>query len=111
MFVGLFNTAFSYSVYALFLYSGFSVWISSFASIVLGILMSYLTQGGLVFKNLALSSAWRFLLNWTLMFFIYVFVVFLMGNLGVNNYLGGVVALGVTTSLSYLSLNRYVFKK
>jgi putative flippase GtrA len=109
--VGLFNTASSYSIYALFLFGGFSVWVSSFASIVLGIIMSYLTQGGLVFKNLTLSSAWRFLLNWVLIFFVYVVIVFSLENLGINNYMGGVIALTITTSLSYFSMNRYVFKK
>lgn len=107
--VGAVNTGASYAVYASALLLGFSVPVASLASILFGILLSFATQGMLVFRQLSVAAFPRFVANWVIMYLAYVGVVLAAAEFGVSPYLGGLVALVVTIPLSYFVLSRFVF--
>lgn len=108
--VGMINTAFSYAIYAGFLYLGLSYQIANLIALVLGILFSFKTQGRLVFKNTDNRLFGRFLLSWVL---IYLGTITLIGRIiafGFDAYTAGALALPFSIALSYLMQKYYVFR-
>jgi putative flippase GtrA len=107
--VGGFNTAFSYAVYAVGLLLGLPYAIANLCAMLLGILVSFVTQGALVFDNRDRSLIWRFAAAWVL---IYVFNIGLIAcflRIGLNSYTGGAAALPFTSLMSYFIQKRLVF--
>lgn len=108
--VGTLNTAFSYAIYAGFLYLGLGYQLANLIALVLGILFSFKTQGQLVFKNTDNRLFGRFLLSWVL---VYLGTITLIGRiiaLGFDAYTAGALALPFSIALSYLMQKYYVFR-
>lgn len=108
--VGTLNTAFSYAIYAGFLYLGLGYQLANLIALVLGILFSFKTQGQLVFKNTDNRLFGRFLLSWML---VYLGTITLIGRiiaLGFDAYTAGALALPFSVALSYLMQKYYVFR-
>lgn len=108
--VGIGNTAFSYAIYAAFLFLGFGYAIANLMALLLSILFSFKTQGRFVFNNTDNRRFGRFVLTWTV---IYLATITLIGQfiaLGLNAYIAGALALPFSTLLSYLSQKYFVFK-
>ncbi len=63
-FVAIINTIFSYGVYALGVYLAFTYQIASLASVILGIIFSFMTQGALVFRGVSILSFVRYVGVW-----------------------------------------------
>lgn len=108
--VGTLNTAFSYAIYAGFLYLGLGYQLANLIALVLGILFSFKTQGQLVFKNTDNRLFGRFLLSWVL---VYLGTITLIGRiiaLGFDAYTAGALALPFSVALSYLMQKYYVFR-
>ena len=108
--VGMLNTAFSYGIYAGFLYLGLGYQLANLIALVLGILFSFKTQGRLVFKNTDNRLFGRFLISWVM---IYLGAITLIGRiiaLGFDAYTAGALALPFSIALSYLMQKYYVFR-
>ena len=110
VFVGALNTAMGYAVYCLSLYAGLSVPKASLAAIVFGVVLSFLTQGLVVFGNATGGAFLRFIANWGIMYAIYVGVISALQTVGLSPYLGGLAAGGATTTVSYFILRDFVFR-
>ncbi len=109
--VGTINTAFSYGLYAFFLFIGFNYAIANLLALLLGIVFSFKTQGRFVFSNTDNRLFLRFVLGWAI---IYLATILLIGQLvaqGLNAYLAGALALPFSTVLSYLVQKHLVFSK
>lgn len=100
-----------YGTYCLGLMSGLSVPAASLASILVGIVASFASQGAVVFGNVTVGAFFRFVANWTVMYLAYVGVVTGLGYVGVSPYLGGLLAFVPTTIVSYFVLRHYVFRE
>jgi len=108
--VGLVNTAFSYSIYAFFLYLGFNYAIANLLSLLFGILFSFKTQGRFVFGNSDNRLFWRFFFGWAV---IYLATITLIGQLidrGLDAYVSGALAIPFSTAMSYLTQKYFVFR-
>lgn len=111
VFVGLLNTAFSYLIYASFLFIGFSYQLANFIALAVGILFSFKTQSHLVFNNPDNRLFGRFVLSWAV---IYICIIFLIGQiiaLGFDAYTAGALALPFSIVLSYLTQKYFVFRQ
>jgi putative flippase GtrA len=108
--VGMINTGISFGAYAGGIAFGLPVALASLCAIVLGVLVSFAGQGALVFGDRSPAAFIRFVVSWGLMYMLHVGVVTGLGTLGLNAYLGGIVALVVTTSISYFVLRDFVFR-
>jgi len=109
--VGVLNTAFSYLIYASFLFIGFSYQLANFIALAVGILFSFKTQSHLVFNNPDNRRLGRFVLSWAA---IYICVIFLIGQiiaLGFDAYTAGALALPFSVVLSYLTQKYFVFRQ
>jgi len=107
--VGVVNTAFSYSLYALLIFLGLHYALANLLALIAGILFSFRTQGAWVFNNTQLKRFWRFVLAWAV---IYLFNIGLIRgglSLGFNAYIAGAMALPPSAVLSYLAQKHFVF--
>ncbi len=108
--VGIVNTGFAYAIYAGLLYLGLGYASANLIALILGIVVSFKTQGILVFKDSANRRMIRFVLVWAM---IYLFNIFLIGRFiafGLNPYVGGALALPFVTVLSYIAQKLFVFR-
>lgn len=107
--VGIVNTAFSYIVYAICIYSGLSYVIASLIGLVFGILLSFKTHGTLVFKNPDRRLFFLFLINWLLIYACMIGLIATMKGVGINEYWAGFLAMPPLAVISYLSQKFIVF--
>lgn len=104
------NTAVSYGSYALALHAGLTLALASLVGLLAGIAVGFFTQGRFVFRDASPARLPRFLLAWAAMYGLHMAIVTGLRPLGVNAYIGGLVALGVITALSYFVLRDLVFR-
>lgn len=108
--VGTLNTGFSYGVYALLLFAGLDYWVANFGSFILGLAVSFRTQGALVFQNAEKNRFVRFLLMWLLLFALNIALIALFIRCGFNTYWAGALALGPIVLTSYGLQRFFVFR-
>lgn len=108
--VGVVNSCWSYLLYAAFLYFGFNYWLASLLTIVLSVGFGFLMQGNVVFGGATYAALPRFVLVWIVIYALYLLVVTSAQWFGVNNYIGGLMALPLVACLSYVLQRRYVFQ-
>jgi len=108
--IGVLNSAWSYFLYAFFLYLGLSYGPASLLTILLSIGLGFLTQGTLVFGGATRRALPRFIAAWVVIYALYLLVVGLTQHLGLNNYIGGLIATPMVACLSYVLQSRYVFQ-
>ena len=109
-FVGGMNTIIAYGAYAALLGLGVRLSMASLGSLVVGIFVGFSTQGALVFGNATIGAFARFVAVWAAIYCSYLAIVLSAQEFGLNNYLGGLVALPVVTALSYFLQSRFVFR-
>ncbi len=109
--VGALNTAFSYAVYSAGIYLGLTYYVASLIALILGIVMSFVTQGKLVFKTELHGRFYKFLAVWTVLYFVNIGVIWLLAKLGFNYYLGGLLALVPVVCLSFVLQKKLVFQR
>ena len=107
--VGAANTAFSYSVYALILALGFRYPVASLITLVVGICMTFKTQGRFVFRNMRRSLFGRFVLSWVLLYLCHVGVVALCLRFGLDPFIGGAIAMPSNVAAGFLLQRYFVF--
>ncbi|MDH4393714.1 MAG: GtrA family protein [Aquabacterium sp.] len=107
--VGCVNTGFSYALYALFLWLGLNFALANLLAFVISLLFSFVMQGSLVFRNLALRLLWRFVLAWVLVYLFNIGLIAVLMQMGQSAYLAGALALVPVILLSYLIQKFVVF--
>lgn len=109
VFVGLANTGFSYSVYASALALGCSYPVASLITLLVGICLSFKTQGRFVFRDTRQSLFGRFFVSWVLIYLCHVGVVSLCLHLGLDAFIGGAVAMPSNVVAGFLLQRFFVF--
>lgn len=108
--VGSLNTAFSYGVYSLGIFAGLSYYIASLLALVLGIAVSFITQGRLVFSAQLKGRFTSFLVVWSVLYVVNIGLIRLLSTAGLNYYIAGLVALFPVIILSFVLQKYFVFK-
>ena len=109
--VGALNTLFGYSLFAFFIYCGFSYVIAALLGTTIGILFNFRTISQLVFQQSDKRLFWRFLLVYA---GTYVFGVTVLktGTYFLQNiYIIGAIASPITAILTYLLHKHFVFHR
>lgn len=109
--VGAFNTLLAYAVYALALAVGFLYPMANFIALVFGIIISFTTQGKIVFNSLDYRRFWRFLLCWALIYCVNIAIIRKLIPLGFGPYAAGALALPVAAVLSFAVQKFFVFTR
>ena len=109
-FVGTFNFAVIYTVYCLIIYIGFNYSVASLGSLVLGIMLSFVTQGRYVFMSRLSGRFPKFLSVWAALYFVNIGIISVILSFGANAYQAGIVAAVPTIGLGFLLQWFYVFR-
>lgn len=109
--VGVLNTVFGYSLYAVFIYIGLHYVLAILCSTILGILFNFKTIGALVFESDDNTLIFKFFLSYLVTFFINVWIISKFKDLEYDYYTAGFVAIVVSSSISFVLMKYLVFKK
>ena len=107
--VGAANTAASYALYALGLRLGLGYPLASLAALIGGIVMGFAAHGRITFRSRLAGRFGRFVAVWAVIYAVYVALIWALTGTGLSAYLAGLVALPVTTALSFVLQSRHVF--
>lgn len=110
--VGVVNTIFYYTLYAIFIYMGFEYYLAVILATVLGILFSFKTFSKLVFNNSDNKLIFKFILvygfNIVLNICIIKVYVYLYND---NLYIAGLIATMLVAINSFIFNKFYVFRR
>ncbi len=109
--IGLINTAFGYSIYALFLFIGMHYAIAGLFGTVLGVIFNFFTTGALVFSVVEGKRLFKFAGVYVVTYFCNIAGIKILFVMGFNYYYGGALMIPPMAILAFL-LNKYwVFKE
>lgn len=109
--VGILNTAFGYSLFALFIFLNMHYSLAVFLSTVLGVLFNFKTIGKLVFDSHDNSLIFRFIAVYVLLYLINISCLWFFKISGFENmYINGFVLLFPLALISFVLNKKYVFK-
>ncbi len=111
LFVGALNTAFGYSVYAIFVTLHASHNIALTIQYILGVLWNFKTTGIIVFKNHDNSRLIRFFMSYIVTYSINLFCLNILIGFGVGKYLSQGIMVLPMAILSFLIFKTFVFKE
>ncbi|MBP1763531.1 MAG: GtrA family protein [Firmicutes bacterium] len=111
LFVGVINTAFGYSLFALFIYLGVHYSIAVLFSTILGILFNFKTTGVMVFNSRDNSLIGRFFLVYTILYIVNIALLTILANLKFNMYLAGALLLLPLALMSFVLNKKFVFRR
>lgn len=109
--IGGVNTAFSYCLYALFLFLGMNYAFSNLLALLVSILFSFRMQGKFVFGNTKKRLLGRFILVWIVIYFANIFLIRELIQWGLNAYISGALAIIPIAVLSYFFQKFFVFRQ
>lgn len=111
--VGGINTAVGYGAYALFIFLGFDYLFAFTLATIIGVVNSYLWNRFFTFRSRskALGEISRFALVYLVSFCAgLLFLKVIVGWLGINQYLAGILNIIVTTAISWFGHKNFSFK-
>ena len=108
--IGILNTAFGYSLYALLIFLGLRFDLAILIATILGVLFNFKTTGILVFDNRRNNLILRYFGAYSIIYLLNVILVWLMLKSNINSYLAQAFALPVLVVLSYAMQRDFVFK-
>lgn len=110
LFVGALNTAFGYSVYALFVTLHASHNIALTIQYILGVLWNFKTTGVIVFKNHDNSRIVRFFMSYVVTYSINLVCLNILIHLGAGKYVSQAIMVLPMAVLSFIIFKTFVFK-
>lgn len=108
--VGILNTIFGYSIFALFLYFGMHYALALFSSTILGIIFNFKTTGLLVFKNKENKLLLKFIAVYAIIYAMSVSLLKIANVFQINLYFAGFITTGLTAVISFVLNKKWVFK-
>jgi putative flippase GtrA len=108
--VGILNTIFGYSIWAILLFFGMHYALAVIVSTLFAILFNFKTTGYLVFKNKNNKLILRFALIYTATTVLNILLLKIAKILSINLYVAGLFITGIIAILSFLLQKYYVFK-
>lgn len=111
IFVGILNTIFGYSIYALLIYLGLDYIWSVFLSTIFGIAFNYKSIGGFVFKERNKLSLIKFVLVYIVLFLLNITIIKFLKLNGFNDYMSGIFSIVLVSIVSFILNKLYVFRE
>ena len=109
--VGLFNSLFGYSIFALLLFIGIHYTIATLTATILGVLFNFKTVGKFVFNNEKNSLIVKFILVYAVAYLINIACLKVFSMLSIDLYLAGFLMLAPMALLTFVMNKRFVFAK
>lgn len=99
--IGIINTAFGYSLYALLIFIGLRFHLAILIATIWGVLFNFKTTGTLVFDNTRNNLIFRYFTAYSMLYLINLSLVWLMLKSNINSYFAHAFAMPVLALLSY----------
>lgn len=111
--VGLINTIFGYTFFAILIFFKINTFLSLFISTLAGIVFNYLTFGQLVFKlNKSKLVFIKFIFAYFISYMINVYLLkVFMGFFNNNAFVAQIISLPFVIMFNWISMNCWVYKK
>ena len=110
--IGVINTAFAYTVYAVAIFFGAHYTVAVLLSTVLGICFSFKTMGNFVFDNPDNTLIFKFILVYSGCYFLNIGFLKILTLCGVSNlYIAGFISQGLVACVSFCFNKFFVFRK
>lgn len=109
--VGLINTLFGYTVFALLLFLGLHYCLALAFATILGVLFNYKTNSKLVFSYEGNNRLFHYVFVYIVIYSINVTGVFILTSLGISAYLAVPILMLPITGMTYHLSNKLVFKR
>ena len=103
------NTIFGIFAYISFLQIGFNYTIALAFSTLAGVLFNYLTLSKLVFNLSSLRALIKYSLNYLIVYFISISLIYLLMELGLNQNFSGAVVISIMSLLNFYILKKFIF--
>ena len=111
MVAGIFNTGFSYALYAAGLWFGLHYATANFVALVISVCVSFFISKKIVFSVRTNGLFLRFVLFWFFLWIINVGLIGVIMRLGLDAYWAGAVALVPMVGVSFLVQRNIVFRE
>jgi len=108
--VGILNTFFGYSIYALLIFSGLSYIYSIITSTIVGVIFNFKTISKYVFKSSDNSLIKKFILVYIFGLIANICLIRLFNSLNLNFYIAGFLSIIVVAVVSFVLMKFFVFK-
>ncbi len=115
---GVFNTSASFCVFSILVLFGLHFVLANLISLIIGIGISYLTNGKVVFRHLSWISFSRFVVMWAAIYLLQISIIGLTVRLldGAmiwgfpTTIIGGFIALCIAVPVSFVIQRHFVFR-
>jgi len=108
--VGILNTFFGYSIYALLIFSGLSYIYSILISTIAGIIFNFKTISKFVFGSSDNSLIKKFILVYVFGLIMNIFLIKLFNFFNLNFYIAGFLSIIAVAVISFVLMKFFVFK-
>lgn len=109
--VGILNTLFGYSFFALLLWLGFHYSIATIFSTIIGVIFNFCTTGRLVFKNTNNLLIFKFILVYIFTTSLSILILYISNKMNFNLYYAGFVLSVIMALISFILQKTFVFKE
>ena len=111
LFVGVINTIFGYSLFALLIFIGLHYTIAVFIGTIIGIAFNFKTTGKYVFNNTDNTLFFYFIGVYVFIYFFNIISLWLLQKIGVTNmYVAGAILILPAAVISFVLNRTFVFK-
>ncbi len=111
IFVGIINTIFGYSIYALLIFLGLNYILAVLFATVLGVLFNFKTISKYVFESNDKNLIFKFVGVYFVVFVVNVLLIKIFKLFNINDYLAGLVCILPVAILSFILNKFFVYKK
>lgn len=108
--VGILNTVFGYTLWALLLFLGMHYALAVIVSTIIAVLFNFKTTGSIVFKNKDNKLLFKFVQVYIITMCINIFLLKIAKTAGLNLYIVGFVLTIVMAIITFLMQKFYVFR-
>lgn len=106
IFIGVINTIFGFSIYALFIFLGFDYVMAALLGTILGVIFNFQTISRFVFKKNDYKLFFRFIFVYVVTYFLSISIIGFLKEFGLNDYISGFIALFPCAIVSFF-MNKY----
>ena len=110
IFVGVINTLFGYTVYAILISVGFSYVISALFATIIGMLFNFKTIGRYVFGVASYGLMNRFFAVYLIVLLVNISIIKIIKMYDYNDYVAGLAAVVPCATISFIFNKFFVFK-
>lgn len=106
--VGIINTIFGYGIYSLLIYVGLTMYMAQAVGHIIGVSFNYFSYSRHVFRSTP-SSKPRFIISYTLNYFIGVAILAVTAHIFSSPYIAGLSTMLIASFVNFFILRRFVF--